>query len=181
MTAAALLLAAATAAAALAAAAEPAAAPAESAEPASSCTTWYDSTQHGDSFVSAADFGAKPDGKTDSTAAIQAAVDSGRGSVGAKRRATVYLPSGEYRPHTINPLLLVLSRSFSDRVCMGTVVSDTMVLWAATTFVGSSSAAPGCRSILRLKDSSAGFGDTSALKPVLVTSESAPKQPTRCL
>ena len=73
------------------------------------CATWYDSTAHGDSWVSAAAFGAKPDGETDATAAIQAAVDSGRGSVGAKRRATVYLPSGDY------------------------VVSDTIVLWAATT------------------------------------------------
>ena len=108
------------------------------------CETWYDTTQHGASWVSIAEFGAKPDG-TDATAAIQKAVDSKRGSVGAKLRATVFVPSGEY------------------------VVSDTIVLWAATTFVGSSSAAPGCRSKLVLRDGAAGFSDSSALKPVLVT------------
>jgi hypothetical protein len=117
--------------------------------PGSSCATWYDSTLHGagSSWVSAADFGAKPDGTTDSTKSIQAAVDHQRGSVGAKRRATVYLPPGEY------------------------VVSDTIVLWAATTFVGTSSSTPGCRSTLILRDSSAGFTDAAALKPLLVTSD----------
>lgn len=119
----------------------------QSESPVPNCTTWYDATRHGSSWVSAADFGATPDGVTDSTAAIQAAVDSGRGSVGAKRRATVYLPSGEY------------------------IVSDTIVLWAATTFVGSSSDKPGCRSTLVLRSRSAGFADEAALKPVLVTSD----------
>ena len=57
--------------------------------PGSSGATWYDSTRHGNfsSWVSAADFGATPDGTTDSTKSIQAAVDHLRGAVGAKRRA----------------------------------------------------------------------------------------------
>ena len=111
------------------------------------CDTWYDTTTHGRSWVSVAAFGAKRDGKSDATAAIQAAVDSRRGTVGAKRRATVYLPPGVY------------------------LVSDTILLWAATTFVGSSSTVPGCRSTLVLADSSPGFGDSSALKPLLVTTD----------
>ena len=101
------------------------------------CQTWYDATQHGSSFASAAAFGAKPDGRTDATAAIQAALDQQRGSVGAKRKATVYLPPGEY------------------------LVSDTLLLWAATTFVGSSSAEIGCRSTLVLADGAAGFGNAA--------------------
>ena len=111
------------------------------------CKTWYDTTTHGDSWVSAAAFGAKPDGRSDSTAAIQAAIDDKRGSVGAKRRATVYLPPGEY------------------------LVSDTILMWAATTFVGSSSTVPGCRSTLVLQNGATGFGDASALKPLLVTTD----------
>ena len=114
---------------------------------AASCDTWYDATAHGDSWVSAASFGTVADGATDATLAIQAAVDANRGSVGAKRRATVYLPAGRY------------------------LVSGTVLLWAATTFVGSSSRAPGCRSTLVLSDGAAGFGDAGALKPMLVTTD----------
>eukprot|EP00930_Biecheleria_cincta_P100335 TRINITY_DN91977_c0_g1_i1.p1 TRINITY_DN91977_c0_g1~~TRINITY_DN91977_c0_g1_i1.p1 ORF type:complete len:747 (-),score=91.28 TRINITY_DN91977_c0_g1_i1:161-2401(-) len=114
---------------------------------AASCRTWYDTTQHGESWVSIIDFGAQPDGMTDATAAIQAAVDSQRGSSGAKRRATVYVPSGNY------------------------MISDTIFLWAATTFVGSLSDMPGCRSTLILIDGAKGFGNSSALKPMLVTTD----------
>ena len=67
--------------------------------------------------------------------------------MGGKRRATVYVPSGSY------------------------LVSDTIAMWASTTLIGSSSKAPGCRSELILKDGTAGFGDASALQPLLVTTD----------
>jgi polygalacturonase len=48
------------------------------------CSTWYDNTTHGSSFRSVVSFGATGDGKIDDTAAIQAAINFGVGSVQQK-------------------------------------------------------------------------------------------------
>ena len=103
--------------------------------------SWYAKTAHGPAFRSVADFGAKGDGVSDDTAAIQAAIDYNRGSVRAKASATVYFPPGTY------------------------LVSDTLIVWAATELRGSSVASP----TLLLAPNSPGFGNSSALKPLLAT------------
>jgi len=96
-------------------------------------------------------FGAKGDGLTDDTAAIQAAIDANRGSINAKAAASVYVPPGTY------------------------LVSDTLVLWANTELRGSS--LPGAPSILRLAPHAPGFNSSAALKPLLATT-SGYNQPT---
>lgn len=61
------------------------------------CNTWYESTQHGPYFRNVKDFGAKGDGVTDDTAAILAAMDSGRTTnFSTKDPAIVYIPAGTY-------------------------------------------------------------------------------------
>jgi glucan 1,3-beta-glucosidase len=109
------------------------------------CSTWYDNTTHGSSFRSVVSFGATGDGKIDDTAAIQAAINFGVGSVQQKLPALVYFPPGRY------------------------LVSDTLVMYYHTHLTGSLSAAAGCRATLVLANSAPGFGDASRAKPVLVT------------
>ena len=101
------------------------------------CTTWYDTTTHGSAFRSVKEFGAKGDGKTDDTRAIQAAVDHDRGNVEAKRPAVVYFPPGRY------------------------VVSDTIVAWFYTHLVGSFK----CNSTLVLKEKSPGYAVPRSPRP----------------
>jgi glucan 1,3-beta-glucosidase len=114
------------------------------------CSTWYDSEQHGSSFRSVRDFGAKGDGKTDDTRAIQAAISHGVGSVLQKLPALVYLPAGTY------------------------LISDTLVMYYHTHLVGSLSPAAGCRSTLVLAPNATGFANSAGgprpgVKPMLVT------------
>ncbi len=118
--------------------------------------SWYARTAHppgpgGSGFRSVAAFGAKGDGVTDDTAAIQAAIDANRGSINAKAAASVYVPPGTY------------------------LISDTLILWANTELRGSS--LPGAPSTLRLAPNAPGFNSTSALKPLLATT-SGYGQPT---
>ena len=103
--------------------------------------SWYGSTSHGPAFRSVTDFGAVGDGVHDDTLAIQAAIDAGRGAVRAKAAAVVYFPPGVY------------------------LVSDTLVVWASTVLRGASLARP----TLRLAPRAPGFGNASALKPMLAT------------
>ena len=109
------------------------------------CETWYDTTTHGHSFRSVHDFGAKGDGITDDTRAIQQAIAARVGSTEQKQPSLVYLPSGRY------------------------LVSDTLVMYYHSHLVGSLSAVPGCRSTLVLARGAAGFSDSAAPKPMLVT------------
>ena len=110
---------------------------------ASDCSSWYESAAHGAGFRNVKDFGAVGDGVTDDTAALQAAIDSGRGGKGNfdKAPAVVYVPPGRY------------------------VVSDTLVLWYWTSFQGSAA----CPPTIELLPRSGGFGDARALKPVIAT------------
>lgn len=104
-------------------------------------SSWYGSTAHGAAFRSVTDFGAVGDGATDDTLAIQAAIDHDRGSVNAKAPAVVYFPPGTY------------------------IVSETLVVWASTVLRGASLARP----TIRLAPHAPGFGNASALKPMLAT------------
>ena len=117
-------------------------------------TSWYGTTHHGEGFVNVKDaqFGAKGDGVTDDTAALQLAINHNRLQAGLPpaptqrpfappSRAVVYLPPGTY------------------------VVSDTVVLWFFTHLRGSTLDPP----TVLLKSSAAGFGDAGALKPILAT------------
>lgn len=126
-------------------------------------SSWYAHSHHGPEFVNVLDFGAKADGITDDTAAIQRAIDHNRLQSGLPppptarpfappRRAVVYLPPGTY------------------------ALSDTLKLWFFTQLRGSSVHPP----TLLLKPLSPGFGgdgdgdgdgDGSALKlkPLLAT------------
>eukprot|EP00040_Diaphanoeca_grandis_P014876 m.75570 g.75570 ORF g.75570 m.75570 type:complete len:696 (+) comp24802_c0_seq1:124-2211(+) len=109
------------------------------------CDTWYDRTKHGSGFRSVKDFGAKGDGVTDDTQAIQAAIDHQRGSVNQKKGAVVYFPSGTY------------------------TVSDTLVIYFYTHITGSTSEVLGCRSTIVLNENSDGFDDVTKLKPTIAT------------
>lgn len=104
--------------------------------------SWYGTTTHGPAFRSVTSFGADPTGSTDSTAAIQRAIDFERGDTKAKASAIVYFPPGRY------------------------AVSDTLVMWAATVLRGSSLAP----STLVLAAAAPGFGSAGALKPLIATS-----------
>ena len=122
--------------------------------PAPADTSWYGNTHHGEGFVNVKDsqFGAKGDGVTDDTAALQLAINHNRLQAGLPpaptqrpfappSRAVVYLPPGTY------------------------VVSDTLVLWFFTHLRGSTLDPP----TVLLKSAAAGFGDAGALKPILAT------------
>jgi hypothetical protein len=118
--------------------------------------SWYGNTPHppgpgGSGFRSVTSFGAKGDGISDDTAAVQAAIDSNRGSINAKAAASVYFPPGNY------------------------LISDTLVVWANTELRGSS--LPSAPSILRLAPHAPGYNDTTALKPLIATT-SGYNQPT---
>ncbi|KAJ9467299.1 Glucan 1 [Diplonema papillatum] len=61
------------------------------------CTSWYDTTQRGKWFRNAKDFGAKGDGVTDDTSALQTALTQGRqDQPSTKEQLVVYLPPGTY-------------------------------------------------------------------------------------
>jgi glucan 1,3-beta-glucosidase len=119
-------------------------------------SSWYGRTAHppgpgGSGFRSVTSFGAKGDGVSDDTTAIQAAIDANRGSINAKAAAIVYFPPGSY------------------------LVSDTLIMWANTELRGSS--VPTAPSTLRLAPHAPGFNDTAALKPLIATT-SGYNQPT---
>ena len=117
-------------------------------------TSWYGATRHGPEFVNVRDAGARGDGVTDDTHAIQKAINSRRlqqlppghpPTLGGRpyappRRAIVYLPPGRY------------------------VLSDTLVLWFSTQLRGSSVDPP----TLVLRASAPGFAGPK-LKPVIAT------------
>jgi hypothetical protein len=105
------------------------------------CSTWYETTSHGSAFRSVKDFGAKGDGKTDDTKAVQAAIDHDVGSSLQKRAAVVYVPPGTY------------------------LLSDTLQIYWHTHVVGNHR----CRPKLVLSDHAAGFGAPSRVKPLIAT------------
>ena len=109
------------------------------------CSTWYDTTAHGSTFRRVTEFGAKGDGTTDDTKAIQAAIDARVGSVNQKMPALVYLPAGRY------------------------LISNSLVMYFHSHLVGSLSPQAGCRSQIVLSDGADGFSDAAAPKPMLVT------------
>jgi hypothetical protein len=107
-------------------------------------SSWYGSTAHPSSstaFRSVTDFGAKGDGVTDDTRAIQAAINSNVGAVHAKAFAVTYFPPGTY------------------------LVSDTIVMWGGAELRGCSTSRP----TIKLAPNSPGFGNASALRPVVAT------------
>eukprot|EP00043_Microstomoeca_roanoka_P018214 m.193711 g.193711 ORF g.193711 m.193711 type:complete len:682 (-) comp16783_c2_seq13:216-2261(-) len=94
------------------------------------CTTWYEQTDHGSAFRNAKDFGAKGDGVTDDTVALQHALTDGRSpQFSTKTPLVVYLPPGTY------------------------LVSDTLDLYFYTHLIGNYK----CRPTIRLQDNSPGF------------------------
>jgi hypothetical protein len=114
------------------------------------CTTWYDRMAHGPTFHNVKDHGAKGDGRTDDSLAIQRALDVGRQNASGwrgedptgaliKAPAIVYLPPGTY------------------------VISQPLVMWFYTHLIGSFA----CPPTLRLRDGS--FNDSAALQPMIVT------------
>ena len=107
-------------------------------------SSWYGSAAHPPSsaaFRSVTDFGAAGDGVTDDTQAIQAAMNHNVGAVHAKAPSVVYFPPGTY------------------------LVSGTLVMWGFQELRGCSTARP----TIRLAASSPGFGNASALRPVIAT------------
>ena len=107
------------------------------------CSWWYDTTAHGSAFRNVTSFGAIGDGVHDSTRAIQAAIDfqqtGADGSNLSKSPATLYFPPGVY------------------------AISDTLVMWYATNFVGN----PLCPPTLFLLPQSPGFNGSLGYKPVV--------------
>ena len=58
-------------------------------------SSWYGSAAHpSKAFKSVTDFGARGDGVTDDTQAIQAAINYNVGAINAKAPAVVYFPPG---------------------------------------------------------------------------------------
>lgn len=67
---------------------------------------WYETTQHGPGFRNVKDYGAKGDGVTDDTAAITAAITTGRSPAWTTHDPTlVYFPAGTYVITQTVPLL----------------------------------------------------------------------------
>ena len=61
------------------------------------CTTWYETTAHGPGFRNVSAYGATGNGVTDDTAAIVAALTSGRSPAYTTNDPTVvYFPPGTY-------------------------------------------------------------------------------------
>ncbi|MGQ9733409.1 MAG: glycosyl hydrolase family 28-related protein [Candidatus Zipacnadales bacterium] len=81
-------------------------------------SSWFERTRHGPTFRNVKDFGARGDGVSDDTDAIQRAIDFERGVQYEKKPAFVYLPAGRY------------------------VVSDTLILWKWTHLVGEAKPSP---------------------------------------
>ena len=105
-------------------------------------TSWYGRASHpSPAWRSVAAFGAVGDGVHDDTRAIQAALDAARGDSGAKAPAVVYVPPGDY------------------------LISDTLRVWGFTTLRGCSTSPP----TLRLAPAAPGFGNVSALRPLLAS------------
>ena len=104
-------------------------------------SNWYEKTRHGAAFRNVRDFGAKGDGISDDTAALQAAIDHGRGVQYEKAPAIVYLPAGTYR------------------------ISDTLILWKWTHLIGNASSPP----TIVLSAHSPGFDDPAEKKPAITT------------
>ena len=107
-------------------------------------SSWYGSAAHPASstaFRAVTDFGAKGDGATDDTRAIQAAINANVGAVNAKAPAVVYFPPGTY------------------------LVSDTIVMWGYQELRGCSTQRP----TIKLAPNAAGFGNASDLRPVVAT------------
>jgi glucan 1,3-beta-glucosidase len=109
------------------------------------CDFWYESITHGSSFRNAQAFGAKGDGVSDDTAAIQAAFDfqqgGGDGSNLTTTQAVVYLPPGTY------------------------LISDTLVIWFWGHLVGNAI----CPPTLLLAANAPGFSGVAGLKPVVTS------------
>ena len=105
-------------------------------------TSWYGSTDHpSPAFRFVTDYGAKGDGVTDDTLAIQAAIDHNRGSINAKAFAVVYFPPGIY------------------------LVSDTLVVYSGTELRGNSVTPP----TIKLAPATVKFTNTSSLQPLIAT------------
>ncbi|HUB10024.1 MAG TPA: sugar-binding protein [Myxococcales bacterium] len=116
-----------------------------------------------DGLLDATLYGADPTGQTDSTAAIQAAIDDGRDYL-----LTTYLPAGTY---LISDTLLGTENSatggygwcYNTQSNPGTATTD----WGtaqAPTLVGPPT---GPRAVLKLADASSGFGDPTNPKPAI--------------
>lgn len=125
-----------------AAAAAATAARAAPAPPPPADSSWYGRAAHPSAaWRSVAAFGAVGDGVHDDTRAFQAALDAARGASGAKAPAVVYVPPGDY------------------------LISDTLRVWGFTTVRGCSTSRP----TLRLAPHAPGFGNVSALRPLLAS------------
>lgn len=99
-----------------------------------------------DAAVNVRSFGARGDGRTDDTRAIQRAISSSVGLLG--NRKVLYFPKGTYK--VSRPLLW----------------KDTTGRWATTlTLIGQNRD----RTIIRLADGAKGFGNRSAPRAVIVT------------
>ena len=104
---------------------------------------FYEALPHGANFRNVRAFGARGDGVTDDTRAIQSAFDyQQRGCDGCNVTASaflVYLPAGVY------------------------VISDTLVMWGASQLIGNAL----CPPTLLLLPAAPGFSGARGLKPML--------------
>ena len=106
--------------------------------------SWYGTTLHplsSTAFRSVTDFGAKGDGVTDDTLSIQTAINYNVGATNAKAPTIVYFPPGVY------------------------LVSGTIVMWGYSELRGCSTERP----TIKLAPNAMGFGNASALRPVIAT------------
>ena len=112
---------------------------------ASADASWYGAAhQHPASsaaFRRVTDFGAVGDGVHDDTAAIQRAMNHNVGDANAKAPSVVYFPPGTY------------------------LVSDTLVMWGFSELRGCSTQRP----TIALAPNAPGFGNASAVRPVIAT------------